>query len=367
MAYGSYGSYGPSYQPRYAPPTPTPFEALVGSLLGSFREAQDAQYRQRMLMDQEAARADAERRADAQEQRAQTLFDLQMRQQGYTKSPDDPALASTPGPNRIGDYLKTDLSPEERQDISTAADRQQTRAMQERLAPLVGAMLRGDRQAAAALAQVDPGTAAKLGPLYKDLNPEQKPAEPKLHYIQGNDGTWFVRDERTGQTQPVQDPSGKPLRGRMPVEGAEKPVKPPVSIQKSYVENQSALARLKDLSTSLETPAAADATGLKGYLPDAVLNRVSPEGTEIRGKIANIGSLIFHDRSGAAVTVSEAKRLQPYLPLATDNLATVKKKVRLLEEEIRREQEAMEASYDFLRPPSARLTPSEMLRRRGRP
>jgi hypothetical protein len=69
------------------------------------------------------------------------------------------------------------------------------------------------------------------------------------------------------------------------------------------------------------------ATGIKGYLPDPLLQRMDPSGVETRAAVANLGSMIIHDRSGAAVTASEYPRLKPFIPKATDDPATIQKKL----------------------------------------
>lgn len=76
------------------------------------------------------------------------------------------------------------------------------------------------------------------------------------------------------------------------------------------------------------------ATGWKGYAPQSFLNRFDPQGVDSRAEIADIGSLKIHDRSGAAVTVSEAPRLMPFIPLATDDAQTKIKKLTRLKQEM---------------------------------
>jgi hypothetical protein len=75
-----------------------------------------------------------------------------------------------------------------------------------------------------------------------------------------------------------------------------------------------------------------EATGLKGYLPNTVLNRVDPEGVDARAALSDIGSMVIHDRSGAAVSATEFPRLQPFIPSVRDDAATVKKKLKLFVE-----------------------------------
>lgn len=70
------------------------------------------------------------------------------------------------------------------------------------------------------------------------------------------------------------------------------------------------------------------ALGIKNLLPGAerIRQETDPGGVAARAAVANIGSLKLHDRSGAAVTISEFPRLRPFIPVATDSdkAATVK-------------------------------------------
>jgi hypothetical protein len=70
-----------------------------------------------------------------------------------------------------------------------------------------------------------------------------------------------------------------------------------------------------------------NATGIKGYMPNQLLNRLDPKGVDTRAAIADLGSLIIHDRSGAAVTAAEFPRLAPFIPTEKDDPATARKKL----------------------------------------
>lgn len=71
-----------------------------------------------------------------------------------------------------------------------------------------------------------------------------------------------------------------------------------------------------------------NATGLKGYTPDFILQRTDPSGNPTRAAIADLGSLIIHQRSGAAVTASEYPRLAPFIPKASDAPEVARQKVK---------------------------------------
>ena len=76
------------------------------------------------------------------------------------------------------------------------------------------------------------------------------------------------------------------------------------------------------------------------------LNRLDPKGTVTRAAIADIGSMIMHDRSGAAVTASESPRLKPFIPLITDSVDTAKKKLERLRQIQLDEAEALTGTYN---------------------
>lgn len=125
----------------------------------------------------------------------------------------------------------------------------------------------------------------------------------------------------------------------------------PPSINTAILENQKAgnqIDRAIALLSGTDLPgmkADKNATGLKGYLPTGLLNRIDPSGVSARAEIADIGSLKIHDRSGAAVTMSEAPRLMPFIPLATDDRETVLKKLGRLKLEISENSSAMNEIY----------------------
>jgi hypothetical protein len=59
-----------------------------------------------------------------------------------------------------------------------------------------------------------------------------------------------------------------------------------------------------------------------------VLQRMDPQGTDARAALADLGSLVIHERSGAAVTAAEFPRLMPFIPKINDDPETVKKKLK---------------------------------------
>jgi hypothetical protein len=132
--------------------------------------------------------------------------------------------------------------------------------------------------------------------------------------------------------------------------GELKPV--PVHAQKAITGAAASIGKLSDaidLLKGLEVAGqkgSKTATGIKAYTPDIALNRLDPEGTVTRAAIADIGSMIMHDRSGAAVTVSESPRLKPFIPLITDNAETALKKLARLRKIQSDDAEALTGTYN---------------------
>lgn len=136
------------------------------------------------------------------------------------------------------------------------------------------------------------------------------------------------------------------LRGRMTPATATASLKPvPVHAQKAIIGATTSVKKIDDAIAELEKEPKEGATGLKGYLPNVALNRLYPEGTDARAAIADIGSLLIHQRSGAAVTASETPRLLPFVPQITDTKATALKKLKRLKQIQADEAEALAGTY----------------------
>lgn len=126
----------------------------------------------------------------------------------------------------------------------------------------------------------------------------------------------------------------------------------PAAVRTAALENQTNLRRAeRALRLTGGAPAREgeqadpEATGWKGYVPNQLLNRWDPEGVEARAAIADLGSLVIHDRSGAAVTAAEFPRLAPFIPSEKDDAETVKKKLRGFVTVYKEELQAMEQAY----------------------
>ena len=117
----------------------------------------------------------------------------------------------------------------------------------------------------------------------------------------------------------------------------------PAKVQQDYINN---VASTSNIDTALGlVDKNKKSFGLMYQGGDAINQRIDPKGTDARAAVSNIGSLIIHDRSGAAVTISETPRLRPFIPAVTDNPEIVKKKLNGLRRAIGEENSAIESFY----------------------
>ena len=136
---------------------------------------------------------------------------------------------------------------------------------------------------------------------------------------------------------------GAPVAGT-PFKGKHEGLKQiPANINLAIIKNNQGVQQLSDTIKLLEQN--PNATGFKGFVPGAILNRADPEGVDARAGVADIGSLVMHDRSGAAVTAAESPRLVPFIPLITDDNATALKKLKRMKTIIEGEQKGLTETY----------------------
>ena len=122
------------------------------------------------------------------------------------------------------------------------------------------------------------------------------------------------------------------------------PLKPvPVHAQKAIIGAATSIKKIDDAITLMEN--SKNATGYKGFLPDVALNRLYPETADARAAVADIGSLIIHERSGAAVTASETPRLMPFIPKVNDEPKIALTKLKRLRQIQADEAEALAGTY----------------------
>ncbi|QLG88611.1 hypothetical protein HQ393_10385 [Chitinibacter bivalviorum] len=148
----------------------------------------------------------------------------------------------------------------------------------------------------------------------------------------------YAFNPRTGIVERIQG-----LDARPEAPPKLKPV--PASVLQAYTGNSAAIKRIDDVIATIKQSNASDHLGMKNYLPSDLLNYVDPDGVPLRASIADIGSQIIHDRSGAAVTAAEFPRLAPFVPIATDNPETSLKKLTAMRERLSAETDALTGFY----------------------
>jgi hypothetical protein len=158
-------------------------------------------------------------------------------------------------------------------------------------------------------------------------NTPRATAEPSWQVLQTDEGT-FERNPKTGQTRPVLDPQGNPMMPRAAR-----------GVLKQVAENT---AQLQAIDTAIaQVKSHPNALGLSRMLPDAMNQRIDPAGVGTRAALSNVGSLLVHDRSGATVTVSESKRLNPFVPRETDDPKAALEKLTQLRSLLQTETDAL--------------------------
>jgi hypothetical protein len=160
---------------------------------------------------------------------------------------------------------------------------------------------------------------------------------------------------RDGRPVIVDARTGREIGDAAPKTTTEKAL--PGSLANKYLENIQNLRKAENALTLLEGNQLGDATGDKsatgkkglltnlGVLGDTALNAMDPEGVDTRAAIGDLGSMVIHDRSGAAVTAAEFPRLRPFIPLATDSPEVARKKTRRFIQEYKAEVEAQKEFF----------------------
>ncbi len=171
--------------------------------------------------------------------------------------------------------------------------------------------------------------AADLTKAERDLQPKPEKVDTGTWKDIEADGKMYRINSKTGEIQPLVM-GGEQLKGKPEKGGEEKPV--PISAAKGILSNRDNLRKAQTALSLLSGKTVAEmggdkeATGWKGYVPESVLQRTDPTGVNTRAAIGDIGSMIIHDRSGAAVTAAEFPRLRPFIPLVTDSPDVARKK-----------------------------------------
>lgn len=117
----------------------------------------------------------------------------------------------------------------------------------------------------------------------------------------------------------------------------------PSKIQEGYVGNSSSVRQIDEAIAAIE--ARPQSLGLPRIAGENINQRIDPDGVDARAAVANIGSLLIHDRSGAVVTAAEAPRLMPFIPRITDTPEAAIKKLRQLKAQYQNANSEIEVAY----------------------
>ena len=160
-----------------------------------------------------------------------------------------------------------------------------------------------------------PETDPHLKNLVLQMEYNRTRAEPTPFMVLDKNGNLTAVDKRTilpvgtlpGVGKPQQNivqfgPDGLPIQDKaLPAHAIE-------------VQGKNNAARVNIQNSVKDVLAHPEAFGLQNILPETLRQKLDPAGVDARAGVANIGSQIVHDRSGAAVTIGEVPRLRPFIP-----------------------------------------------------
>ena len=121
--------------------------------------------------------------------------------------------------------------------------------------------------------------------------------------------------------------------------------KVPAKISAGYSANNATINQIEDAIKSIK--ANPGALGLINIFGDAISQRRDPGGVGVRAKVANIGSLKRHDRTGAVMTAKESPFLMPFIPSPTDAADPAITKLEGLLQELQNTNNQMEVEFDI--------------------
>ena len=181
-----------------------------------------------------------------------------------------------------------------------------------------------------------------------DMGPDGTPADapPQMGVVQGANGPEAYSFPRSGGTPtavPITNPGGTPV-GR-PKQSI------PTTVQTNIRENMVQVQAIKLLQQEMARPNAERATGpdkaLINMLPFGrqINDFFSPDGRMTRIGIAQISSLKMKDISGAVINASEWPRLAQWIPNIEDNKALVESKLKNFMQQVLMINQEIAAQY----------------------
>lgn len=188
----------------------------------------------------------------------------------------------------------------------------------------VGMVPQKERQAPEGMT-IGPDGRYQIIPGYLDMRKQiaaagRAPQLPTPAQMVQTDQGMMMFDPRQRTMQPAMMPDGRPVMPKL------KDI--PATASTAIMENRKAMQQIDDAIASVQSN--PDALGAWNYAGDAIRQRTDPSGVDARAKVAQVGGIRLHDLSGAAVTATELKRLQPYIPTSTDNPKAALQKLQAL-------------------------------------
>lgn len=203
-----------------------------------------------------------------------------------------------------------------------------------------------------------PGRPIKIGPSTREKEAAQHRANELTDLATARENE-ERRDQRNfgqqldvlGRTQAFQSSEGAKDRAAqqslagMRATGSIKNI--PESAMKALRSNEGTLnkvsAALAALAAAPEAVGPTNAAG--GEWVKNNFFRATEAQQNARAGIADLGSAVIHDRSGASVTASEFPRLRPFIPLVTDNEQVAKVKLERMKKILEEESLLLQANY----------------------
>lgn len=210
--------------------------------------------------------------------------------------------------------------------IASREQRQEQRQREQTIAEKLASMTTDPNARAALGAGASPAQVGALMP--------PPPKEPRIMNFGGKAGRV---DEKGNFAGYVTGPDGKPLRyGDVPASGAGQGRPLPASAVTDMATLRNLSRQARSLPGYIDQAAAkGNVTGpVIGNLPSWLRNMVSPGSTQATSMAAAIEAQYTNLISGAAVSASEAARLEPFVPKKTDDEKVIKEKAGLFANEL---------------------------------
>jgi hypothetical protein len=121
----------------------------------------------------------------------------------------------------------------------------------------------------------------------------------------------------------------------------------PTPVKAIYDDYNSVKTSLNDINNVLNMleKYGKSSIGAQNIITKNLSQYSDEEGILVRGAIADIGSKIFKERSGAAVTESEAQRIKSYIPAETDSYNKVKGNLEYIKSQLEFQKSQIEDTW----------------------